>query len=601
MEKRALLGGLIILLILTTFSVLQAQTASEEQEKVDDAYACLIDRVDDRCASLSTEEKIFTVLSANKCKAELITDSSNNGECWPDPDCEIKTTAQAVLALDNVGVNTALAEAWLLSQNQTTTELFWYLEIESSEATTCTINYAGVSSNINIGEDKKISNNAGSCLVRAQDNYWLRISPTCYDHEFEISCNQKFLTTLLFRKSGSSTIYVSQDSSSASAGGITTEKVESLCFAENNACDYEDNLWASLVLDSLGEDISSYLPYLITLAEDNPRLLPEAFLYFITGDTQYKNSLLSEQKNNQWWMESGDKFYDTALALYPFQNENIQEKTDSKEWLLEIQDSSGCWDENNVKNTGFILASLWPRDFGDGNGVNGGLPDCEDAGFYCTSTGNCEGDIFAEYECTGLSVCCSIPPIQETCGEQNGQICSSNQRCSGGDTISTADLLPGETCCVRGSCIAAPPASDCELNAGTCRTYGCNDNEEEATYSCGFAGDTCCILKTKRGGGTFWIWFFLILIVLVVIGIIFRDKLRNFLFRIKSGKSRRRPGPGPRPGPRPPPRPIHREPIPERRILLPAQEPARRPVRRGRSKTEKELDTVLKKLKDLGK
>ena len=586
MKKEALFV-FFIFIVLTGLVFFQAEI-EDESLKVNDAYACLQDKVDGKCSTLSLEEKIFAFWAGGKCQSELLSESDNN-KCWPDGDCEIKTTAQAILALDNYA-GTTTAKDWLSSQNTTSTDILWYLEIESPEPTTCTIDYYGTSHTINIAEDKTINTNAGSCLVQAQDDYWLRVSPTCFGEEFEISCNQKFLTTLLFRKAGSSTVHVSSESSSASADGVTTEKVNSLCFEENNQCVYEGSLWAALALKSSNEDVSAYLPYLMTLAEDNPRFIPDAFLYFITGDVQYKVSLLTKQKSNSWWLESGDKYFDTALALYPFYTEEgIDEKTNAKEWLLEVQEESGCWDSNNVKNTAFILASIWPKESSNGNG----LPSCKNAGFFCMPSGICEGEIFADYNCQGSYSCCSAPQTQTTCSEQSGEKCSSNQVCNG-NPISAGDLSAGQICCI-GSCGPSTQLSDCELNNGFCRFGECESNEKSTFYACGSSSETCCIDKGKSGGA-FWIWFFLILIVLVVVGIIFRDKLRNVWFKISSGKSK--PGPRPRPGPRPPPRPMHRQPIPERRILLPAPE---RPRRRGPSRAERELDTVLTKLKKMNK
>ena len=71
-----------------------------------------------------------------------------------------------------------------------------------------------------------------------------------------------------------------------------------------------------------------------------------------------------------------------------------------------------------------------------------------------------------------------------------------------------------------------------------------------------------------------------------------------------------KPGKGTKPsaGPsHPRPHPGRQMKIPERRILLPPSQPSRpRPGPRprrilGKSKTQKELDDVLKKLKDMGK
>lgn len=611
--------GLIFVLVILSFTIINVSAqinSTEEQQKVSKAYSCLTDKIQEKqCASLSTEEKIFSLLSIDSCGSELVSVSAptNSGECWTASSggsCRVKTTAQAVLALDNSGSSTAGAESWLLNQTGTPTELQWFLEIDPSGTASCQVSYSGVSSTVNIGEDKKLSSNAGPCLVLAQDNYWLRVSPSCYDETFSVSCNQDFLTTLLFRKSNSDTIHVSPESNSAASQGTTTEKVESTCFEENGACSYEGTLWASLVLDSLGHDVSSAFPYLITSAEDNQRFLPDAFLYFITSDTQYRTSILSEQKSNQYWLESGDKLYDTAVALYPFQSEDFKEKTNSKQWLLNTQDSNGCW-ENNLRDTAFILASLWPKTFTGGTGTS--IPSCEVSGYYCTSSAACSGsggEIFSDYSCPSLYNCCSVKPQEVTCPESGGIICSSNQICRGGDSIGTADLSSGEICCVGGSCEAGTGGtaqlSECELGGNVCRSFGCNDNEESITLTCSFTGDVCCTQKTPSSGGKsyLWIWILLVLIVFVVIGIIFRNRLRMLWVKIKSKFGGSSAGNAPPRGPPhyPPSRRPPAGPFMQRRIILPApQKQVQRQALRRKSGAEKELDDVLKKLKDMSK
>ena len=605
MIKKGMFGILVIFLILSIFLVQAQINSTEEQQKIDSAYLCLMDKVKENCASISTEEKIFSLLAINECKSEVINDSLDE-KCWPANNCKLKTTAQAVLALNNAELNTDKAQQWLLSQNRTPSELIWYLQIESDEQTTCKIDYTGFSGTIDIMEDKKISGNAGQCLSLAQDNYWLEVSSFCYNQEFSISCNKDFSTTLLFKKQDSPTIYVSQETSSAAAAGTTIEKVESFCFREGqaaNPCSYEGSLWAALALDSSEKDVSSYLPYLITLAENNQRFLPDAFLYLITADPDYSASLLSKQKKigtQYYWQELEDKYYDTALALFPFKHETLLEKTNSIQWLLETQDTEGCW-QGNIRNTAFILASVWPRDFVEDGG--GGLQDCESSGNYCVNKGSCigyGGQVFSDYYCLGvLSECCTHPPKQLTCAEQEGVICSSSQICSGGDWVSAADLISGQKCCEGGTC-QTPSISGCEQQSGVCKS-SCLSNEQQESYSCEFEGDICCILKTTPGKSYTWIWVLLILIVLVVIGIIFRDKIKNLLLRIKS-KSRGGPKPGYRPGPpRPPGPPFYpmRRPMQERRILPPSYKPLT-PMRRP-SKSQKELDEVLKKLKEMGK
>ena len=580
-----------------------------DSEKVAKAYSCLTEKVVGNCEDLSLEEKTFSLLAINKCSSELISDSENSGECWPSGNCKVLETAQAIIALDNFGSGTDKAKDWLLNQEAIPGNVEWFLEIDTLNVSTCSVTHAsGSSYNFNILEDKKLSNDAGSCLSRVQDDYWFRIAPSCFSETFEVSCDETFLTTLLFKQTDSATIHVSPTASSAASGGSTFEKVESSCLGTNN-CNYEGTLWGAMALNSLDEDTSKFLPYLITSAKDNSRLIPEAFLYFLTANEDYRSQVLLNQKNSQWWSESGDKYYDTALALFPFQTEEPQEKENSKDWLLTAQDGEGCW-QGNTRNTAFLLASLWPKDFSSGGsgGTGGGVLDCESAGKYCVSgvTG-CDGETLNEFDCPGFSSrCCTKERVIETCFEKNGKICASNEVCSV-NKVSAGDT---NLCCL-GSCNKqdTQDSTACELGGGRC-DFTCEGNEAESTLSCSGSGVCCVFDGGEDKGPTLWIWVLLILILLVVLGIVFRNKLRPFWFRIKSKFGKRRP-PGSSAGsrrlgrhrPLPPPRhgrPLGR--VSERQILPPQQrsKPSRTVPRRA-SKSQKELDDVLKKLKDMSK
>ena len=620
--KRGLLIGILALMILMSISfvVTQENETCDEDCKVNNARSCLENKIND-CSSLSVEEEIFSLLAVGKCQSELMSDSSNN-ECWPKGGCDVKTTAQAILGLRNVGASTNKPKSWLISQNRTTQKIDWYLQIarkiESTETITCTISYDTGNYNINIGEDKKIDKNAGSCLTLAQNDYWLGVSSLCYNKEFTVSCGQAFLTNLLYQKQDSSTIYVSESTKSASANGETTQQVDSFCFGQGS-CDYEGSLWASLALDSLEDDVTPYLSYLITMADEsiNTKYLPEAFLYKLTGDFQTELLDLQRKVNEEYyWEVSGDKFYDTALALLPFQGENPQEKIDSKTWLLEIQETSGCWNLGNIRNTAFILFSLWPKQF-VGDGVGDGI-DCEDAGYNCISTLSCNnagGEILEDYYCPGFSICCSEELIQETCSAQGGEICDSNEFCEDGASVDASDLDIGEGCCLGGTCkeVEEGEISECESVGGICRIYECNDNEEESPRSCDSTSQICCVRKSLKGNYT-GIIIFSILIFLVVLGIVFRKQLKKLLLKIKSkfgrkGKGLRGPARPYPPGRPPGPRPLGRPPgFPPRRIMprrMPSAQmrPPGRPRRVGRpaGKPKGELDDVLKKLKEMGK
>jgi len=598
MKKLVFLFSIFLVSIFFTFFVIAEEhnivcEDGDDDCKVNKAYSCLNEKIDDKtCEVLSSEERIFSFLATGKCKDEVLGDSRYNSD--------LRFTSQAFLGLHNFGFNTDEAEEWILSKERASIGIDWFLEIESPEETTCAIDYSS-SNNIVIGKDKKISSlTGGSCLSLAQGNYWLKINSNCYSENFTISCDKQFLTTLLYQKQGSDTIYVSEKTSSSSAEGLTEEKVNSFCFGVSGSCDYEGSLWASLALSVSGREVISHLPYLATFAEDNENFLPESFLYFLTANTDFKNQLLSKQINNKWWISLNDKYYGTALALYPFKYEEPQQKTDSINWLLnEVQNEDGCWDSGNIRSTGFILASLWPRESSTSvNGGDTGGIDCEGAGFSCSSIINCDAEILSGYSCSGSFVCCSQEKALETCSEQRGEICNSIQNCVGigSFSIGASDLSLGQLCCVSGSCQEASTedtVSSCEPSGGKCRVNGCFDEEkEDFDLSCDFSEDVCCIKQAEQEKtNLLFVWILFGLIVLVVLGIIFRNKLRPFWFRIKSGFRRKG---SKRPPARPlPPRGFSRGRMP-RRIFSP-QKP------RHSKQPHGEIDDVLKKLKDMGK
>lgn len=617
--KKKVLASLLFVMFLASLSLVSSEVnESTDQEKISEAYECLADAVEDKCDVLTTEEKIFTVLAVNKCKSELIDDSSNSGQCWPKSNCNIRTTAQAILALDKKGSSTNDAEEWLLSKKETPSEITWYLQITSDEQTTCQIEYSSLSYEVEISEDGIITGNAGPGLSITPSGYWLQIYSTYLDKNFQVSCDESFLTNTLFKKEDSATIHVSPESSSAAAGGITNEQVESFCLAQNGVCNYEANLWAVLALDALDEDIEPYLPYLITLAEDNEKFLPESFLYLTTLKSDYLTTLLSKQIGSKWWATSSQgKFYDTALALYAIQHETVSEKDSTEEWLLDEQDPNGCWNSGNVRDTAFILSSAWPRSYTGTGGSATTTSSCEAAGKYCVPAGICEGTLHPSYDCPGVSsVCCSLPYDQPTCAELGGEVCSSGQVCERGSFVGASDAT-GRTCCVGDTCKAssAPITStQCLPAGGLCRTGGCLDSEIESSYTCS-SGETCCIPQTTKKSGSYTIvWILAILIVLTVLGILFRDKLRHLLLKVKSmfGKSRLGDPQAQGPRGRLPPSvgssgpsyypPRRRYPV-ERRILPKhhTQTPPRHAPAKPKSGASKELDDVLKKLKDMGK
>jgi len=575
-NRRGVFFAFLLVLILSAFFVTAANQTDTK------AYSCLEAKVAGKCSTLSSEEKIFSLLAINSCKTEVLADSSS-GNCWPSSGCKIKTTAQAILALNRVNTDTLKAEKWLLSQSASSVDLEWFLQVDSDNETSCTVAYSGGSNHFTINEDKTLTGSLGSCLT-VYNRYWLKITPSCYDSEFKISCENSFLTSLLYKKKTSSTVYVSQKTNSASGEGTTTEKVSSSCFKEGSSCSYEGTLWAAMVLKYRKDEVSAYVPYLTAMADENSRYIPEAFLYYLTDS--FRTELLSKQSESNWWSASGDKFYDTAVALLPFQNEQLSEKTNSINWLSEVQGTDGCW-QGNIRNTAFLLYSIWPKKIANVSTAK----DCESSSYYCRSSAACAADsgtVLTDYTGCSLNVCCSKAEQLESCSQQDGELCDSDEVCSG----RSVDSSEGDCC--TGTCEPKEQVSECELQGGYCKST-CSINEEYSTDSC--TSGNCCVQKAPGGTNTLVIVILSILIVLVLIGIIFRKKLRAFFSKLKFGKgkpSRTQPG-----GPRffPPSQRLFPGAIPRR--IIPTQQ--RAPVRRPMPQRKSEFDDVVKKLKEIGK
>jgi hypothetical protein len=480
-------------------------------------------------------------------------------------------------------------------------DINWYLQIETSNKSTCYAAYSDSEYSFKIYEDKTLSGNAGKCLTVSED-YWFKVNPSCYNKEIKISCRDSFSTSLFFKNKLSQMIYVLDGSKSASGEGTTTEQVGSSCFKDGNSCTYEGTLWAAIVLKELGRDVSSYLPYLLSMEESNSKYLPESFLYLLTN--KYEMELLGKQKEEQWWLESGDKFYDTAVALLPFQNDDsLTEKTNSKTWLTDVQDKDGCW-QGNIRNTAFLTYSLWSKKAN----ISSSEPDCENSNYFCLSQAECDdiaGNALPTFSgCTGVaSVCCDKEEQLDTCSNIGGELCRSGEVCLEGSREASSDSIDNKICCVEGVCgeeeTTVVNEDTCTSNNGICRD-SCLDGEVSSYNSCESSSESCCITK-KSGWSFIWILILGILILLAIFGIIFKDKIKAFLFERKN-KNNKKDGNAVQTssqGPRFPPTSssnVYPGAVPRR--VLPIQQQTQQPVRRSPPKGE--FNDILKKLKEIG-
>lgn len=618
-------SGVILFLFLFLLSFALAQNASNNSgtpppsgrvgstDVANKAYQCLQSQIDSKDqSSISLQEAIFGVLAlgSNSKLVAVIDGKIVGGNHWQESPNQLKDTAQVMLAYNRAGKNTDAIKAWILSKKKAAADLTWYLEIDvdNHESSQCTVSYGSGQQSITINEDMTLSGNPGSCLTISQGGFWLRVSNTCIDYNFTTSCDKDFTTSTLYQRTGSSTVFVSPVAHSTAALGSTIETISSKCLSSTaESCDYEGTLWAALALDKSGAKIDEYLPYLLALSESNKKFIPSSFLHILTDGQDQYSELVQLQQQSKFWQAPNtpyNRYYDSALAILSLQGSSSVEAANSKVYFESITTQEGCWNNNNIRDTGFLLYAGWPKVVSGGGGSGGGSAQtCESAGKTCASSlfacNDLGGTYLDQYRCPGATICCSESPTVESCSQQGGKICSAQESCLGTTSQST------EGSCCLGTCEPVQQVDACTQAGGNCYS-SCNSNEEQVSETCSDAGEVCCVVSSgepKDSNLGIWITVLIILIVLLAAAIFWRNKLKMLLFKSRSKSSGPGPqGQGPRGMPPRPPFPPYRGPIPYPRAqprMIPSQSMPmqRRPV----PSKDKEMEETMAKLKEMSK
>lgn len=552
MNKGSVIVSLVLcLLVFTSIAVAANNTTSTTNttnvttiltlngSKIDNAFACLIAQVKPNCEGATKIQEIaLTILASpsgvsQKCYEKLLDLKRN--DCFGDSTCNAKDTALAILAINHAGQDTKTYENWLKNHTRVAEDLIWYLEQDSVEKSSCKVSYNSGEYAFNVLENKKIDSAAGNCLSLANSNYWFQINPNCYNTKFTIVCDATngYIATLLYKQPTSSTLYVLSETKSAQASQPIDLTVKSLCFGEGS-CNYEASAWAAIALEKTGNNIDDYIPYLIAGEDANQKYLPAAFLQILKDFSEYGTKLMQQQKLSSWEAENTayNKYYDTGLALLALTSSSQQKVTDAKNWLLNsVQDANGCWNNNNIRDTAMILWAIEGRR-STVVGSIAPLTECGEAGFYCISASNCPSEeLLPNYRCSALGKkCCKTENLQ-SCEVEGGSECDSDKVCSGNE-IRTSD---SQKCCL-GECKEPQESNECIDAGGFCRTSCSSTQEEITTVNCE-GGDMCCKTIAPQPSKSYvWLWVtLLILIVLVILVIVFREKLKVWLYKIKSG------------------------------------------------------------------
>lgn len=587
----------------TNYNAPASVSGSDTVAGVDNGYKCLDNQVKNK-TGLSLQEAIFATLalgSKQNLQDKINSEKSPSDSCWPKTDCTVKETAQVLLAQKRAGKSTENIEKWLLSRNATSSDLNWYLEVDISNhvAADCTLKYDGAEKTIKILDDMKITGNPGNCFSVSRGGYWLLFKESCYDKDIQISCNQDFISALVYEKKAGTTIYVLPDTHSSAALGSTNEKVSVKCFKSGTTCDYEGSLWAALALNKAGKNVDAFTPYLIAMAENNGKYFPSAFLYALTGAEDQYADIIQNQKQSRSWKMIGTpygEYYDTSLAMLALTKTSAGELENAKNYLIGIQGKDGCWDNDNIRNTAFLLYSGWPKTASVASDTGETL--CESVtGQSCENSVSCleaGGKVLPNFQCSGFNQCCSVKVDLPSCSTKNGIVCSSSQNCDG-NIVQSAE----GGCCV-GTCVNKPVENSCEIVGDSCRDSCLDEEEEDLTKTC--SSGVCCTTSTTTETNSYgWlITIIIILIILVVLAIIFRNKLKIWWFKFK-GKAKvssiTRPGVPPSSGQAYRPQPVYR-PAPSS-YTRPA--PARTAARKPMSDKDKEMEETLKKLREMSK
>jgi hypothetical protein len=609
MNKRGLvIAAFAVVLLLSFCGFALAANETESTDNIDQAYNCLDSQIKNK--NLSLKEATFGVLALG-AKGNLVDrmeSEKDSNSCWPKGACKLKETAQVALAYNRIGKETSAIKKWIFSKNVSAGELKWLIEIDitSRLAASCTINDGQKANTIKILDNSKLQGSPGSCLSIDPSGFMLKVNSNCLGKEFEISCDQDFISSVLYQKTSGGTLFVLPEAHSAASLGKTKEKINGQCFGTDKTCDYEGTLWTALALQKMGEDISKFTPYLLALADDNTRYFPSAFLYVLAGGEDQYNLIIQQQKQGKFWEMTGTRdgrYYDTSLALLGLSETGTTEIEATKSYLLSIQTKDGCY----IRDTAFLLYSGWPRgvvSYGKVSNPASCEPQfsCENA-FACSQAG---GTIEYDYECPNVGKsCCSIKLQEQSCEEKKGLLCPSGTQC-GGRVESSSD----GACCFDGGCIEVQQTGEdeCTLAGGICRAE-CDSGEGESTDACTLTGDRCCVAS---GGSSLWFWiiFLLLLIALVVLGIIFKEKVKIWWYKtsewvkVKFGKKPAAQAGGPRtPGapfaPSASPMMQQRPPMmPQQRPQV-IQPPRNLPVRPLAK--DKEMEEALRKLREMSK
>ncbi len=622
MRYKHLLTFALFLLVSTLLIIsLTSSVYAQNQSKVDNAYRFLENEVKKGWGT--PEENSLAILALRNFDSALarqgadnLISNSQNGECWPKDGCEVKETAQALVALGELGRDTSKIENWLEDQQILAEQGGeWLLQLEVVPNGTCSISYIFSEEErvdtVLVNEDRTVMLDRPSfCFEDA--GFWLRLKSACNEKEFLVTCSDgNYLVNLLLRTDNKLLVFPETKNTAA------TVLIKNKCFPsqpKGTKCDYDATQWASYALNLKQKELQT-LAFLENEADAN-KPLSYAFMYLIKQDLDFANKLVKEQNRAGFW--DTDRFFRTAISVLALDGSFQENVTKAEDWLLANQNSDFSWGTQKKRDTSAVLWGAFPRS-GCGNNIcESSLGEtvtscpadcrtstqqfCDSYGYECCESVKVKSgaETFSDLFCPEGKVCaedCEVGAEICTDGVDNDE--DGRKDCADPDCLGNAKCESRELSCNDffdndGDALADCNDADCCtdnacIGKGTCiaEVEVCTDgidNDNNGFIDC---EDTACSSSDicKKTAPT-WLWIVLIVLLVAIIAALF------LIRRKKSGKGKGKieigfPPLGPPQAPtRPMPRPMPR--------------PPPRIVRgRKRTKTEEELEEALKELEKI--
>ena len=308
------------------------------------AYSWLIAQTEN-WDTLSEEENALALLALNYASIregkDSLLEKSKNNECWPYPECDVKTTALAALALKSLNESDKPKE-WLLESQNSFDMGLWDLIVESPDMRSCSIS-------INTKE-KILALVVGTNTLPLEDYI-------SQDQNLAINLSCENISARVTRT------YLGKvaEFPLVNEGGILKiELSNEKCWGSSyrSDCNAEATAYALFALNELGISNSKAETWLKNNAQTT---VERAVVYLLTGNSESKEWLLNNQALQGYWANQALALSDTpditstVFSAIALENEKAVVNK-AKSWLLSNYTESF----GDLKETAYTLSYLFP-------------------------------------------------------------------------------------------------------------------------------------------------------------------------------------------------------------------------------------------------